>query len=93
VLSHADKIGDPVILLGDFNTLSKRSCLRLREFLEKRGYSTPFSTGTATWRSGPIRLHTDWIFTRGASVLRYGVARRLSVSDHWPVWAEIDLND
>ncbi|PYS49825.1 MAG: hypothetical protein DMF68_08915 [Acidobacteria bacterium] len=93
VLAHADEIDDPVILLGDFNTLSKRSCLRIREFLESRGYTTPFRTGTATWRSGPIRLHTDWIFTRGAKVLSYGVVRRLSVSDHWPVWAEIDLKD
>ena len=91
VLAHADKIDGPVILLGDFNTLSKRSCLAMREFLESRGYSTPFRTGTATWRSGPIRLHTDWIFTRGAGVKRFGVARRLSVSDHWPVWAEIDF--
>ena len=93
VLAHADKIDGPVILLGDFNTLSKRSCLAMREFLESRGYNTPFRTGTATWRSGPIRLHTDWIFTRGAGVKRFGVARRLSVSDHWPVWAEIDLKD
>lgn len=93
VLAHADKVDEPVILLGDFNTLSKRSCLAVREFLEYRGYSTPFRTGTATWRSGPIRLHTDWIFTRGASVLGHGVARRLNISDHWPVWAEIDLKD
>lgn len=93
VLAHAEKLDDPVILLGDFNTLSKRSCLSLREFLESRGYTTPFSTGTATWRSGPIRLHTDWIFTRSVEVKRHGVARGLSVSDHWPVWAEIDFKD
>ncbi|HEX8843772.1 MAG TPA: endonuclease/exonuclease/phosphatase family protein [Pyrinomonadaceae bacterium] len=93
VLARARELAGPVILLGDFNTLSKRSCLVVREFLESRGFHTPFPTGTATWRSGPIRLHTDWVFVRGASVKRFGVARRLSVSDHWPVWAEIDLND
>ena len=92
VLAHADKLEGPVILLGDFNTLSRRSGVAMRDFLESEGFETPFPTGTATWRSGPIRLHTDWIFTRGARVVRFGVARPLSVSDHWPVWAEIDLS-
>ena len=84
---------DPTILLGDFNTLSKRSCLEMREFLEARGFTTPFQTGTPTWRAGLIRLHTDWIFLRGAEIKRHGVARPLGVSDHWPVWAEIELRD
>ena len=63
----------------------------MRGLMESRGFSTPFPTGTATWRAGLIRLHTDWIFLRGAKVKRFGVARRLRVSDHWPVWVEIDL--
>jgi endonuclease/exonuclease/phosphatase family metal-dependent hydrolase len=65
----------------------------MRRFLEARGFRTPFQTSTATWRAGLIRLHTDWIFLRGAKVKRYGVARPMGVSDHWPVWAEIDLSD
>jgi endonuclease/exonuclease/phosphatase family metal-dependent hydrolase len=91
VLAHIENESEPLILLGDFNTLSRRSGVAMREFLESKGFTTPFRTGTATWRSGPIRLHCDWIFVRGANVKRYGVARGLSVSDHWPVWAEIDL--
>lgn len=93
VLDCADELKGPTILLGDFNTLSKRSCLEMREFLEARGFKTPFQTGTPTWRAGLIRLHTDWIFVRGAKIKRHGVARPLGVSDHWPVWAEIDLRD
>ena len=93
VLDYADGLKGPVILLGDFNTLSKRSCLVMREFLESRGFTTPFQTGTPTWRTGLIRLHTDWIFIRGAKIKRCGVARPQGVSDHWPVWAEIDLRD
>jgi endonuclease/exonuclease/phosphatase family metal-dependent hydrolase len=93
VLACADKLSGPVILLGDFNTLSKRSGQEMRALLESHGFSTPFPTGTATWRAGLIRLHTDWIFIRGAKVKHYGVARPLSVSDHWPVWVEIDLKD
>ena len=91
VLSRAEGLTDPVILLGDFNTLSKRSGLAMRALLESKGFRTPFRTGTATWRAGLIRLHTDWIFVRGAKVKRFGVARGLRVSDHWPVWVEVDL--
>lgn len=92
VLAHLEDESEPVILLGDFNTLSRRSGAAMREFLESQGFTTPFRTGTTTWRSGPIRLHCDWIFVRGVAVKRFGVARSLSVSDHWPVWAEIDLS-
>jgi endonuclease/exonuclease/phosphatase family metal-dependent hydrolase len=91
VLAHADETsgGGPVLLLGDFNTLASEARVAARRLLEARGYTSPLPTGTATWRSGPIRLHADWIFVRRARVLRWGVARRLSVSDHWPVWAEV----
>jgi endonuclease/exonuclease/phosphatase family metal-dependent hydrolase len=92
VLERADEAGGPVLLLGDFNTLSRRSCVAAREFLEGRGYRTPLPTGTGTWRAGPLRLHADWIFTRGLRVTRWGVARRLGVSDHWPVWAEVEAD-
>ncbi|MCA1634431.1 MAG: endonuclease/exonuclease/phosphatase family protein [Acidobacteria bacterium] len=91
VLARADETsaGGPVLLLGDFNTLSREAREAARGLLESEGYSTPLTNGVGTWRSGPIRLQADWIFVRRARVLRCGVARRLSVSDHWPVWAEI----
>lgn len=91
LLERAGQLTGPVMLLGDFNTLSKRSCQEMRRLLESEGFTTPFKTGVATWRAGLIRLHTDWIFTRGVSVTRWGVARRLGISDHWPVWVEIDM--
>jgi endonuclease/exonuclease/phosphatase family metal-dependent hydrolase len=93
ILDRSRELKGPTVLLGDFNTLSKRSCLEMRRYMGARGFRTPFETGTATWRGGLIRLHTDWIFIRGAKVKRYGVARPLGVSDHWPIWAEIDLSD
>ena len=92
VLARADEGGGPTILLGDFNTLTRAACVRIREFLEARGYLSPLPTRLATWRAGLIRLHPDWIFVRGARVERWGVARPLGVSDHWPVWVEIDLS-
>jgi endonuclease/exonuclease/phosphatase family metal-dependent hydrolase len=81
----------PSVILGDFNTLSRQKCIETRGFFEARGYTTPFPTGTATWRGGGLRMHADWIFVRGVKIERWGVARPLNVSDHWPVWAEIDV--
>lgn len=91
VLERSRELAGAVIMLGDFNTLSKRSCVEMRRLMEAHGFTTPFATGVATWRAGLIRLHTDWIFVRGIEVTRWGVGRGLGVSDHWPVWVEVDF--
>jgi endonuclease/exonuclease/phosphatase family metal-dependent hydrolase len=91
IAAQAEAATIPTIILGDFNTLSKHKCIDTRSFLESRGYTTPIPTGTATWRGGGLRMHADWIFSRGVKIERWGVARPLNVSDHWPVWAEIEF--
>lgn len=93
ILALADALpaGEPVILLGDFNTLKSAARTAMRQLLEARGYTTPMPTGVATWRAGAYQLHADWIFLRGARAVRWGVARPLGVSDHWPVWMEIEV--
>jgi endonuclease/exonuclease/phosphatase family metal-dependent hydrolase len=89
VLELAENHDGPVVILGDFNTLSNPKAVEIRRLMESRGYSTPFPTGTPTWRGAGLRFHADWIFVRGVTVTRWGVARPLSVSDHWPIWAEV----
>jgi len=91
ILKFIAKYDCPVIYAGDFNTLSKAACDAMLDLLQGDGFATPLPTKVATWRAGAIRLHTDWIFARDATVKRWGVAKPLSVSDHWPVWAEIDF--
>ncbi|HEX6284466.1 MAG TPA: endonuclease/exonuclease/phosphatase family protein, partial [Pyrinomonadaceae bacterium] len=91
ITDEADRVANPVMILGDFNTLSREKCLETRSFLESRGYTTPIPTGTATWRGAGLRMHADWIFARGLKITRWGVARPLHVSDHWPIWAEVEL--
>ena len=82
----------PTLILGDFNTLSKNKCTETRRFLESKGYNSTFPTGTNTWRGAGLRLHADWVFTRGVAVEQWGVAKPLSVSDHWPIWVEISVD-
>ena len=89
VLALAEHSDEPTVLLGDFNTMNDEARFAARELLESNGYSTPLPTNTPTWRSGPLRRHFDWVFTRGARVTRWGVARVRGVSDHWPVWVEL----
>ena len=92
LVAEADKDSGPTLILGDFNTLSDTKVLETRTLLESHGYSTPFPSGTPTWRGMGIRLHADWIFYRDLKISNWGVARPLSVSDHWPIWAEVDLS-
>ena len=91
IAAQAEANTGPTIITGDFNTLSSEKCIETRKFLESRGYTTPIPTGTATWRGAGLRMHADWIFSRGLKITRWGVARPLHVSDHWPVWAEVEL--
>jgi endonuclease/exonuclease/phosphatase family metal-dependent hydrolase len=91
ILEFADFHRLPTVYAGDFNTLSAASRSAMRELLEGNGFSTPMPDRFATWRAGLIRLHTDWIFTRDLKIRRWGVGKPLRVSDHWPLWAEIQL--
>lgn len=91
LVAEADRDDGPTLILGDFNTLSKAKVAETRNFLESHGYATPFPSGTSTWRGMGIRLHADWIFYRALKIAKWGVARPLSVSDHWPIWAEVEV--
>jgi endonuclease/exonuclease/phosphatase family metal-dependent hydrolase len=87
--AEAEKHSGPTLVVGDFNTLSKRKCAETRAFMEALGFQTPIPTGTPTWRGAGIRLHADWIFYRDLKIANWGVGRPLNVSDHWPIWAKI----
>jgi endonuclease/exonuclease/phosphatase family metal-dependent hydrolase len=93
VLEHAKAFDGPVIILGDFNTLSKEKEIDIRRLMESRGYSTPFPIGVPTWRGAGLRFHADWIFVRDLRVVRWGVAKPRGISDHWPIWAEVQTSD
>jgi endonuclease/exonuclease/phosphatase family metal-dependent hydrolase len=91
VLEHTRDHAGPVVVLGDFNTLSKRKAVEIKKLMEAHGFTTPFPVDVPTWRGAGLRFHADWIFVRDVRVRRWGVARPLSISDHWPIWAEVSL--
>ncbi len=91
LLDQAERFRGPRVIMGDFNTLSNQKAVEIRKLMGARGYSTPFRTGTPTWRGAGLRFHADWIFTNSLGVSRWGVVKPLNVSDHWPIWAEIAL--
>jgi len=77
IAEQAGAAAGPTIIVGDFNTLSKKKCFETRRFLEASGFTTPFRTGTPTWRGAGLRLHADWIFGRDLKITQWGVARPL----------------
>jgi endonuclease/exonuclease/phosphatase family metal-dependent hydrolase len=91
LVAQAESESGPTLILGDFNTLSTEKVAETRNFLESHGYATPVPSGTATWRGAGLRLHADWIFSRGVKIAKWGVARPLNVSDHWPIWVEVEI--
>ncbi|HYT50134.1 MAG TPA: endonuclease/exonuclease/phosphatase family protein, partial [Pyrinomonadaceae bacterium] len=90
VLDQVQKHDGPTVILGDFNTLSTHKAIEIRKLMELHDFLTPFPTKVATWRGAGLRFHADWIFVRGLRVNRWGVVKPLNVSDHWPIWAEIE---
>jgi endonuclease/exonuclease/phosphatase family metal-dependent hydrolase len=90
VLQMAREHQGPTVILGDFNTLSTHKAIEIRKLLESNDYVTPFPTKIATWRGAGLRYHADWIFVKGARVNRWGIVKPLGVSDHWPIWAEVE---
>ena len=82
----------PSLILGDFNTLSTNKCKETRGYLESLGFQTVFPTGTPTWRGAGLRLHADWVFSKGVTIERWGVVKPMNVSDHWPIWVEVSVS-
>lgn len=87
----------PVIIGGDVNTspfcwlahVVPVPCgvqdQRLEAYVRRRGFATPViaSGPTSQW----LGMRLDAIYTRGLTVRRYGVERRVRLSDHLPLWA------
>jgi endonuclease/exonuclease/phosphatase family metal-dependent hydrolase len=83
-----DGCGRPVVLAGDFNCETGTPPHRL---LLRRGFAPALAGRQATWRFPGLPLHLDHIYVRGARAVAAGVERRARGSDHFPVWADLEI--
>lgn len=82
---------DRVILGGDFNTASSRSVQAVTEELARRRLHRMSAGSGPTLRRARREFVLDHVFARGFAPIATGVVRGLDVSDHAPVWAEVEM--
>ena len=91
---------DPVIITGDFNTSPFHFAFRLfpvlpvsqRRRVERYMVQSGFSgirRLPLTYRPAVIPMRLDHIYASGVRMERSGVEKRVRVSDHRPVWADL----
>jgi endonuclease/exonuclease/phosphatase (EEP) superfamily protein YafD len=85
--------GQQVIIGGDFNTLTQASVQNLENFFagtnivrtsKGAGYSVDFLG---------LKFPMDHIFSKNYRVLNNGILKDSLASDHFPVWAILEIDD
>lgn len=82
----------PVVLVGDMNTWEASAAQKTIKLFSGAGFHTPFgnqSTFSRRIMLIPIEFRLDWVWLRGVQVLAYGIDRKISLSDHFPLWANV----
>ncbi len=89
ILQDAETRTGPILLGGDFNTLTPLEREALVAHVRKAGFvwATSKVEGTVPSAEGLITL--DYLFARGFTPVDAGVVTRTPVSDHWPLWATL----
>jgi endonuclease/exonuclease/phosphatase family metal-dependent hydrolase len=84
----------PVILVGDLNTWEANAERNTIKLFSGAGLQTPFGS-QSTFRGRvlfvPIEFRLDWVWLRGVQVLTFGIDKKINLSDHFPLWANIKL--
>lgn len=78
------------IVLGDFNTILDQVDNTSLLFLNS-GFNTPFPTSDTTWKQYFIKLKLDWMWLRGMEAKEYGIDKKITFSDHYPLWINVSL--
>ena len=80
----------PAAVLGDFNTWELPAVQGIRRLFTEAGFSTPLPDDESTFYRKAlmfdVKLKLDWIWLRGFKPQSYGIDRKLTVSDHFPLW-------
>ena len=84
----------PAIIVGDFNTWEGGSDRKTAKLFSDAGLKTPFGTDSTFSRKilfVPIEFRLDWVWLRGVEAAEFGIDKKLGISDHWPLWTNINL--
>ncbi len=101
VLARTRAWPGPIVLGGDFNTSpfswlgsvvplpTGRQCDAVEAAVRRAGLTTPVTASGAT--SAWLDMRLDAIYTRGVAVRQFGVSRDVRISDHLPLWADVEV--
>jgi endonuclease/exonuclease/phosphatase family metal-dependent hydrolase len=94
ILAHLErKPAIPTVVLGDFNTFTRGARKKMFEIMEGAGFESSLPGNQTTFqRMFLLRLKLDWIWARDVDVLEANVETDIRVSDHRPLWLEINVN-
>lgn len=84
----------PVVVLGDFNTWQGSAVPKTHKLFVTENFHTPFDDQPTFSRKilfFPLKLKLDWIWLRNLEVLNYGIEKKISLSDHWPMWCVVKV--
>lgn len=84
----------PAIVMGDLNTWEPGAGDKTTKLFTGEGFNTPFD-GDATFSQKvlmvPIKLRLDWIWLRNIQATKAGIDKKISFSDHWPLWVALRI--
>jgi len=85
----------PAIVMGDFNTWEPNLDGKVAKLFSNAGLKTPFGDQSTFRRKVlfvPIELKLDWVWLRGLEAATFGIDKKVEVSDHWPLWTNVKMN-
>ena len=95
-LSQFPKL-ESAIVLGDFNTWQGDSLKETAKLFQDAQFQTPFPNNQSTFVTktiiGPFDLKLDWIWLRNLKAGTFGIERKVEISDHYPLWLNVKLNE
>lgn len=84
----------PAVVLGDLNTWQRSAVPKTRKLFRNENFLTPFDDQATFYRRilfYPLKLKLDWIWLRNLEVLSSGIEKKISLSDHWPMWCVVKV--
>ena len=83
--------GDVLPLLPLASALDTRQAGQLDDFMSRLGFAAPTAGWGATERYLGHESRLDSIYVRGLVAIDGGIERDVDLSDHWPLWLDVEL--